>query len=314
MNGLVPFGLSPGIDRRRVGDAAPRLMLFVGLLLGLAPAAWPGEGVAVTDFLGREIELDAPAERIVALAPHLVENLYTAGAGEALVGAVSHSDYPAAARALPEVGGYTSVSLEAVVALDPDLVVAWASGDGGSRATRERFATLGIPVYVDRPRRLDDVARAIVDLGRLAGHAETAAVAARRFRAGIETLRRRYADRPPVSVFYQVWDEPLQTLGRDQFVGQLIRLCGGRNIFADVATLAPKVSIESVLARDPEVIVASGMGDERPDWLDDWRAWPGLRAVADDQLHFVPPDLIQRPTLRLLDGARQLCEAIDAAR
>lgn len=285
------------------------------ILLGWAIALQAvAAGVTVTDFRGREVHLDAPARRIVALSPHLVENLFTAGAGNAIVGTVAHSDYPPAARDLPRVGGYNNVSLEAIIALKPDLVVAWASGQGGTPAMVARFQALGIPVYVDKPRRLDDIARAIEDLGHLAGTDAQADAAAARFRRRLARLRARYSDRPPVTLLYQVWDEPLQTLGADHFISHVIQLCGGRNVFADAASLAPKISIEAVLARDPQAIIASGMGDERPDWLDDWKNWPGLQAVRNGHLYFIPPDLLQRPSVRILDGAGRLCRELEAAR
>ncbi|WP_152522795.1 cobalamin-binding protein [Salinisphaera shabanensis] len=287
------------------------LIALVGLL---CPVSSMAAGVEITDFRGETLRLDAPATRIVALAPHLVENLYSAGLGDRIVGAVSYSDYPPAARAIPEVGGYTNISLEAVVSKDPDLVVAWASGQGGDPATLARFEALGIPVYVDRPRQLEDIARAIRDLGVLGDTREVADAAASRFERRLSSLRERYSTRSPVSVFYQVWDDPLQTLAGEQFVGQVIRLCGGRNIFADAVSLAPKVGIESVLERDPQAIVASGMGDERPDWLDDWRDWPGLQAVENDHLFFVAPDIIQRATMRVLDGATTLCRQLESVR
>lgn len=289
-----------------------RWICLFPLLLGLtSPAA--GE-VVVTDFLDREIRLPAPAERIVALAPHLAENLYSAGLGDRLVGTVAHSDYPEAAQALPRVGGYTNINMEAIVALSPDLVVAWASGQGASQASLQRLRNLDIPVYVARPRQLDGIARTIVDLGKLGGRSEHARAVAADFRERLSSIRTRYADREPVTIFYQVWDEPLQTLSGNHFVGNVIRLCGGRNAFSDTSTLAPKISIEAVLARDPEAIVASGMGAERPDWLSNWRQWPSLRAVANDHLYFVPPDLIQRPTVRILEGARRLCSQLESVR
>lgn len=270
--------------------------------------------VTVTDFLDREVRLDEPAKRIVALAPHLVENLYSAGVGDRLVGVVARSDYPEAAKQLPQVGGYSNVNMEAVVALAPDLVVAWASGEGASKASLERLRALDIPVYVAEPRRLAGIARTIVDLGKLGGSPSYARAVAAEFRERLTSLRARYADREPVSIFYQVWDDPLQTLGSGQFVGHVIRLCGGRNVFSDASTLAPKISLEAVLARDPEAIVASGTGSQRPDWLDDWKQWPGLQAVEKGNLYFVPPDIIQRPTVRILDGAERLCEQLQRVR
>ena len=299
--------------RSRRGSKA--LMFAVTMLFGLLwSASAMAAAVEVTDFRGEVVRLDTPAKRIVALAPHLVENLYSAGLGDRIVGAVSYSDYPPAAREIPQVGGYTNISLEAVLAKNPDLVVAWASGQGGDPATLARFEALGIPVYVDRPRQLEDIGRAIRDLGALGNTPEVANAAAARFDRRLASLRQRYASRPPVSVFYQVWDEPLQTLAGEQFVGQVIRLCGGRNIFADAVSLAPRIGIESVLERDPEAIVASGMGDERPDWLDDWRDWPGLQAVENEHLFFVPPDLIQRATVRVLEGASMLCRQLARVR
>lgn len=289
-----------------------RWLLLLPLVLGVAGTA--GAKIVVTDFLGREVRLQEPARRIVALAPHLVENLYTAGGGDKLVGTVSHSDYPPDAEGLPTVGGYTSLSLEAVVALNPDLVIAWASGQGASQTMRQRLESMGIPVYVDQPKQLDDIARAIVDLGRLAGTEAHARRAAADFRKRVAALRERYAGREPVTMLYQVWNDPLQTLSEEHFVGNVIRLCGGSNLFPDTQTLAPKISIEAVLARDPQAIVASGMGASRPDWLDDWREWSGLQAVRNGHLYYVPPDVIQRPTVRIIEGARLLCRKLDLVR
>jgi len=284
--------------------------LLLGCLLSLPALA----DVVVTDALDREVRLAQPARRIVALSPHLVENLYSAGLGDRLVGAVSHSDYPPAAHDIARVGGYMSVSVEAIVALEPDLVIAWASGDGGGGALLAQMESLGLPVYVDRPRRPEDIAKSIVDFGVLGGRSKTADATASAFRSRLQGLRDRYAAAAPVTLFYEIWNQPLQTLGGDQFVSHVMRACGGRNIFADAATLAPRVSIESVLARDPQAIVATGRGDTAPPWLDDWRAWPGLTAVKNDHLFFVPPDLMNRPTVRMLDGAQQLCEKLDSVR
>lgn len=300
-----------GDDGRPVVRHLLRIVLSALLLGVTSPSA---ADVTVTDFLDREVRLDEPAKRIVALAPHLVENLYSAGVGDRLVGVVARSDYPEAAKQLPQVGGYSNVNMEAVVALAPDLVVAWASGEGASKASLERLRALDIPVYVAEPRRLAGIARTIVDLGKLGGSPSYARAVAAEFRERLTSLRARYADREPVSIFYQVWDDPLQTLGSGQFVGHVIRLCGGRNVFSDASTLAPKISLEAVLARDPEAIVASGTGSQRPDWLDDWKQWPGLQAVEKGNLYFVPPDIIQRPTVRILDGAERLCEQLQRVR
>lgn len=286
------------------------LRLALALLLALALPAQAE--IRVRDDLGQELVLDQPARRIISLAPHATEVLFAAGAGARVVGVVSHSDYPPEAGRLPRVGGYHALDYEAILALRPDLVVAWQSGNGPATVTRLR--DMGLSVYVSEPRTLEDVARNLERLGRLAGSAEDGDKAAAAFRAGRDRLRERYRDRPPVTVFYQIWNRPLMTLNGQHLVSQVIRLCGGVNVFADLPALAPTVDTEAVLASDPQVIVASGMAEERPEWLDGWRRWPGLRAVRNGQLHVIPPAIMQRHGPRILQGAERLCGILEQAR
>ncbi|MDH4133982.1 MAG: cobalamin-binding protein [Gammaproteobacteria bacterium] len=266
----------------------------------------------VTDDAGRTLTLAQPAQRIVSLAPHITELLFAAGAGGKIVGAVEYSDYPPPARAIPRVGNYNRLDIERLLTLKPDLVVGWA---GGNLATDlERLGTLDIPLFISDPHRLDDVASDIERLGRLAGSTATAQRAAQAFRTRRAALQQRYNGRPPVRLFYQVWNQPLMTVNGEQVISDVIRLCGGVNVFAELKTLAPTINVEAVLEKNPEVIVASGMAEERPEWLDDWRRYPLLRAVQRDNLFFIPPDLLHRHTPRLLDGAEQMCRALDTAR
>ena len=268
--------------------------------------------VAVTDDTGAVVRLDRPARRVVTLAPHLTETLFAAGAGDTLVGTVEYSDYPEAAQSVPRVGGYSRLDLEAVVALKPDLIVAWHSGN--APADVDKLRALGFPVYLSQPGRLENVAREIERLGRLAGSPETAEEAARRFRARLAGLHAQYGGKPVVRTFYQIWKQPLSTVGSGQIISSAIRLCGGENVFGTLETMAPVVTVEAVIAADPEAIVASGMDAARPEWLDDWKRWPALIAVARDNLFFVPPELLQRHTPRLLDGAERLCRHLETAR
>ena len=279
-----------------------RLWLALLLFTNLAGA------ITVVDDAGRPVEVAAPAQRIVALAPHIVENLYAAGAGGRIVGAVDYSDYPDAARVIPRVGSFSAFSLEAVVAAEPDLVVIWGSGNG--MGTLAKLAPLRVPVYVSEPRTLTDIPRGLRALGALAGTAEAAETAARHFEAGIAELRGSHRREQPLRVLFQIWNQPLQTVSGDHLISEVLALCGGVNLFADARTLAPKLNIESVLQRDPEVIVGSGAGSGRPAWLDDWRDYPTLAAVRNDALLYVDPDLILRPTPRLLLGAGSLCEQL----
>lgn len=282
--------------------------VLVGMLLsGLVAAE-----VSVVDDNGTMIRLTQPARRIVTLAPHLAETLFAAGAGEKLVGTVEYSDFPEAAKKVAKVGGYSRLDLEAVVALKPDLIIAWHSGN--APANIDKLRSFGFPIYVSQPNRIEDVASEIERMGRLAGTAAIADAAAQQFRARLAALQKQYGQKPVVRTFYQIWKQPLSTVGGKQIISSVIRLCGGENVFGNLDALAPVVTVEAVVAANPEAIIASGMGEARPEWLDDWRRWPAINAVARNNLFFVPPELIQRHTPRLLDGAEQLCKHLETAR
>ncbi len=286
-------------------------MLVVLFALSASSATDAAERRVVDDF-EQLVVLDAPATRIVSLAPHITELLFAIGAGEKIAAVVRHSDYPAAARALPRIGEIKTVNFEALIALQPDLVLAWHSGNGAELIARLR--ELGLRVYASEPRALPDIAATLSKLGRLTGHEQQADAAAAAFLSEYTALRERYAGANPVRVFYQVWNEPLVTLNGRHLVSNIIRLCGGENVFAAAIPLAPKINIEAVVRANPQVIIASGAGDARPAWLDMWDAWPSIDAVRDGQLYFVPPDLLQRHTPRILAGARLLCAQLEKAR
>jgi iron complex transport system substrate-binding protein len=278
----------------------------------LFTVALPSQAVTVQDFAGREVTLEQHAERIVALAPHIVENLFSAGAGDRLVGVVSYSNFPEEAKNIPEVGSYNAFSLEQVLALKPDLVVMWGSGNG--MQTLSKLESLNIPVYISELRQLSDVPESIRRLSHLAGTENVGEAEARHIENELEALHHRYGKKRSLTVFYQIWNDPLQTVNGEHLISEVISLCGGHNIFGDARSLAPRISIESVLLRDPDAIVASGMGEARPEWLDQWRDYPSLTAVADDALLFVNPDHMQRPTARILQGAWRLCQLLDQIR
>lgn len=288
---------------------------IVAAILGVylqAALVFAHAGIEVVDDTGRTVTLKRPAQRIVSLAPHVTELLFAAGSGDRVVAAVTYSDYPPAARDLPRVGSYNRFDVERVLAFDPDLVVGWASGN--PQASLERLRHLGLTLYVTEPRALESIADNLERLGHLAGTADTAAQAAQEFRARYRELRERFAGRPSLGVFYEIWNDPLMTVNGEHLISAIIRGCGGRNVFADLPAIAPRISVEAVLARDPEVIVASGMDEERPEWLDEWQRWPELTAVRRGNLFFIPPGILQRHTPRVLDGMAHLCRALEDAR
>ncbi|MCX7172119.1 MAG: cobalamin-binding protein [Proteobacteria bacterium] len=277
------------------------------LLTGLAQAA-----ISVRDDSGQTLILSAPARRIISLAPHITENLYAAGAGRYLVGVSDFSDYPPEAKRLAHVGNYAGLDLEAILARQPDLVIVW---EGGSTAAQlAKLKSLGLPLFISQPRKIDDIASNIERFGELADTGSIAVAAARAFRARHAQLRSRYASRPPVRTFYQIWNQPLATVNGEQLISSVMQLCGAENIFANLPLLAPTVTLEAVLAANPEAIVASGMDGSRPEWLDMWWRWKDLTASARGNLFFIPPDLINRHTSRVLDGAQLLCSHMETVR
>ncbi|MGK0545030.1 cobalamin-binding protein [Halomonas cupida] len=277
--------------------------------MALADAA---QSRCVVDDSGAELCLASPAQRIVALSPSVTELLFAAGAGERVVGVVSFSDYPEAARELPQVGSYDRLDLEALLALEPDLVVAWAGGNPGQQV--DRLEAFGLPVFRSDASDFEHIAATLERFGRLAGTQDTGDAAARKLRDSVASLSARYSDSPPVEVFYQVWEKPLMTVNGEHWISRALALCGGVNLFASEAPLVPRLSREAVLAADPEVIITGGMGKADSTWLDAWRAWPQMTAVAQDNLFFINPDLVQRATPRLVEGTRRLCDYLETAR
>jgi iron complex transport system substrate-binding protein len=267
--------------------------------------------VTVTDDAGQTVVLEQAAQRIVSLAPSMTELLFSLGAGDRIVGVMAHSDFPAQAAGIPVVGQHDGLDLEQILSLRPDLVVAWQTGN--PRGALLRIQSLGIPVYIAEPQTLDDIAVQLEKLAALAGISGTGDELAAELRKNLDKLRTRYSGKESVDVFYQVWDTPLVTVGGNELINDVISLCGGRNIFRDLP-VGPKVSVEAVIQRRPEVIVGSGVDDIRPEWLDYWQRWPRLPATEEDHVYHINPDIMQRHSLRALQGTRRLCELIDTAR
>ena len=268
--------------------------------------------IEVVDDIGRTVQLDKPATRIVSLAPHITENLFAAGVGRFVVGVVSYSDYPSEARTIASVGGYDNFDSELILALQPDLVIGWKEGNQFHQV--ERLMDLGLTVFVNEPQRLEDVAADITRFGILGGREDEARAVAQEYMTGLSLLRDQYSGLEKVSVFYQVWPNPLITVTDKQIIGNVIQLCGGNNIFAGLSMATPQVGKEAVLTKNPDTIIVSGMNEARPDWLDEWKQWSFLKATTYDNLFFIDPDIIQRHTSRILLGSRRLCEILEQAR
>lgn len=285
--------------------------LVVAALLTACAAPAPAVLRAVDDA-GNVVALATPARRIVSLAPHATELLFAAGAGQRVVATVDFSDYPPPARALPRVGSSAGIDVERVVALAPDLVIGWRSGNPAAALARLR--ELGLPLFVTEPRRLSQLPGLIERLGLLAGSQPEASAAASRLRQRAARLEQRYASRAPVNVFYQLLDPALMTISGEHIITDVIRLCGGRNVFADLPVLAGRIDLEAVLARDPQVIVGGGDAALWREWRQRWLGYPQLQAVRHDRLVWIDPDTLHRAGPRMLDGAERLCVVLDAVR
>jgi iron complex transport system substrate-binding protein len=228
-----------------------------------------------------------------------------------VVGVLSPADWPPEAVKLPRVGDASAVNLEGILALKPDLIVTWPYL---APAQLERLRAMGVPVYLSNPRTPMAIADEIERLGILTGHAEFAARTAVKFRAKLEAARDRAAGVATVRVFYEIWNRPLYTIGGAHLITAAIEMCGGENVFASLPLPAPQVSVEAVLAAAPDAIVAGADDAVRPAWLDEWRAWRDLPAVAHGNLFVVDANLLHRSGPRFAEGVEQICSALAAAR
>ena len=252
----------------------------------------------------------APPQRIVSLAPHLTELAFTAGAGDRIVATVEYSDHPDAARTIPRIGDAFRVDLERLVALRPDAVLVWESGNPAP--TIERIRALRLPVVAFQTQRLEHVATALREIGRLAGTSEIAERAASDYERRIQQLRDQYRDRAPVRVFIEVDDQPLYTVNGQQIISEIVELCGGRNVFADLNEFAPAIGIEAVIAANPQAIISTD--DTVPDAAAEWQRWRHIEAVRIGNVYTLRSDDIARATTRLTVAAESVCRTLDTAR
>jgi iron complex transport system substrate-binding protein len=274
----------------------------------------------VVDDSGRTLTFERPAERVVTLAPSLTELVFAAGGGAALVGTTALSDFPPAARKVTRIGDAARLDVERVLALRPDLVIVFQRG-----ATSRELAQLeaaGVRLFHLEPRRLDDVARAVERLGVVLGHEAVATSAADGLRKRLDRLRSAHAAAASVSVFYQVWQQPLMTISGSHLIDDVIRLCGGRNVFSGLAVLVPVISTEAVVAADPQAILTASESGSVAAWRrapDDpafavWRRHEGLAAVRRGTMYTLNGDTISRQGPRIVDGAESLCAVLDDTR
>ena len=268
-------------------------------------------GISLPQADGSSLELNAPAERLLTLSPNLAELVFAAGAGENLVATVEYSEYPEAAANVPRIGDAFRIDVERVLALSPDLVIAWDSGN--PRQAISQIVSLGIPVWSVEIREPGEIAEVIRAIGEASGRTQTAGMAAANFQRRLNKLSSQYTSRQALDYFYQVDETPLYTINGEHLISKGLSLCGGHNIFHDLPGLAFQVTHESVIVADPVVMFAP-VEDNEPDPLAIWLDWPGMQAVSGDALFTLPADKISQATPRLLDALEIACSLLDELR
>lgn len=301
--------LAGGADASATASAA----VPVAATRSPAPAPVAGWPRRVDDALGRSVSLNARPVRIVSLTPGNTEILFAIGAGDRIVGVTAWCNTPEVARALPKVGGFaaTTVNLEAIVALRPDLVVA---GDEAHRLVVETLAGLGIPAMAVKVRDFAGLFALMRQLGTVTDTADVAERVVRGLEDRVAAVATRTAAIPREQrprVYWEVFDAPLMTAGRGSMLGRLIELAGGENLFADLREEYPQIGTEAVVTRDPQVILgadmaATGAGALTVERLRERPGWAGLTAVRTGRVVALPADPVSRPGPRLVDALEQV--------
>jgi iron complex transport system substrate-binding protein/vitamin B12 transport system substrate-binding protein len=301
--------MKPGMHVRRLAERLA--VCCLAALSLLAAASQPAHAQPGVD---RQESGDAiRAERAISLTPHITELIFAAGAGDKIVGTVIGSDYPEAALDIPIIGDGLNIKVEKALAVRPDVVIAWQAS-GAATTLAPMLTRLHIPLIYSAPRRLQDIPAEIIRFGKLFDTSRIADPAASALARRLRELEQRYAQRAPVSLFIEIGTAPLYTIGNDPLLNDVLRICGGVNIYGSTAIAAPQVSAESVLVLQPDAIIAPAIDDQR--LAEARQRWSALRLPAARQGHIygIDPDKLFRPGPRLIEAAESLCQYLDKVR
>lgn len=271
---------------------------------------------ALIASLAFNVSAKVPSQRIVALAPHIVETLFELGVGDNIVGTVAYADYPQQALNIPRIGGYHGIQMEKLLQLEPDLVIVWRSGNKAEDITKLQALApkLGFEVAFSEAKSIDELAKEILYFGELTGTQTTAKRLATDFEQKLATIRQTYQHKTPIKVFYQLWSEPLMTVNKNTWIHQLLSICQADNVFATSSTEYPQISIENVLVAQPQLVIQPDEKSDKPQPKIAWHQWPSIPAVSKDQFVRIDADRIHRFSRRMLTGLEDMCQKIDHSR
>ena len=269
--------------------------------------------LGLSTFLLATIALaGSPAKRVIALSPHAVEMLFVLGAGERIIATTKFADFPEQAKNIPRIGGYNGIQIEKILALNPDLIIAWE--DGNKAQDIEQMEALGLNVYRSQTRSLDQIAQELIIFGEMLGLEAKGKRAADQFTQRLKRIREVNQNKRPVRFFYQLWDEPLRAMAAGSWINAVMEGCQGENVFDDLSLDYPQVSIENILVSAPEAFVVPSHHGTLNANSDRWKKWPEIPAIANNHIYFIEGDLLHRFSTRILDGMEKVCLAFDNVR
>lgn len=267
--------------------------------------------VILAAFLALFLPPTSAQQRIISLAPSLTELIYALGAEAQLVGTMEQSNTPEAAKQIPRIGNHSQLYMEALLAQNPSLILVWQGGTNAHQL--QQLAKLNIQQVDFAFATLEDIALALRKLGEVTQRQQKAEQLAQSFEQRLAQLQQSYGHKTKVKVFFQVWDAPLMTINQKQWIHHMISNCGGENVFAQEPQLVPQVSVEGILAAQPQVFIAAPEAKLQQAWLSQWQKWP-LEAAQQQRVIFLNPEQINRPSLGILDGMEDLCQKLDGIR
>lgn len=265
-------------------------------------------------FLSPNIQASEAQDKpkIIALAPHIVEMLFDIGAGEQIIAAVEHSDYPQSAKSIPRIGNSLRIQLERVIELDPDLIIAWKSGNPSDDLAR--LKQLGFNIVYSQPNTFEDVAKELRLFGKLSGHAASANTVADTFLEDLSRIKQTYQGSQPITGFYEVWSSPITTIAKNSWPQQFLDVCQIENPFYQAKSAYPQVNIEQILQTDVQVIIQPLSPNQMDKKGYDWQKWSILPAVKHQQIITLNADIIHRMTTRSLQALSSLCQQAQKSR